>query len=43
MLWCSLFASASGGYIGGETLGKWSENKDRESYKINYKKQYIAQ
>jgi hypothetical protein len=43
MLWCSLVAGASGGYVGGEALGKWSEGKGKELYKVNYNIQYMTQ
>jgi len=43
MFWCSLVAGASGGYVGGKTLGKWSEGKGKELYKDNYNNQYMTQ
>jgi hypothetical protein len=43
MFWCSLVAGASGGYVGGEALGKWSEGKGKELYKVNYNIQYMTQ
>lgn len=31
VFWCSLVAGGSGGYVGGEALGKWSRSRGQSN------------